>query len=322
MADLPTLDGHLARRIAEKKARLDRFCPLDPAIVRHLRDEFRLLLTYHSNAIEGNTLTLRETQLVIEQGITVGGKALREHLEATNHAEAFDLLLALADGTAPITVETICALHRVVLDKIDPHAGQLRHIPVRIRGASLLPPPAQAVPDCLAQWEGWCASADAQAAHTVVRAAVAHHGFEAIHPFIDGNGRVGRLILNLMLLRDGYPPAIIPAEHRIAYIHTLDAADRGDYRGLLTVVSRAVEASLDRYLEACDVQPHHELLPLHDLASATGISADYLGWLLRHGKLVGEKRAGRWYARLAVVERYQRDVAEGQVPRGRPRRER
>src|ERR671929_185268 len=107
MSDQPIirLDPRLARRLAEKKAQLDRYRPLAPQIVRRLYDDLRVLLTYHSNAIEGNTLSLRETQLVIEHGVTVGGHSLREYLEATNHAKAFAYLTKLVDQHTPITVE-------------------------------------------------------------------------------------------------------------------------------------------------------------------------------------------------------------------------
>src|SRR5918911_1555174 len=108
---IPRLDPRLARRLSEKKARLDRYRPLAPAIVRRLHDDLRVLLTYHSNAIEGNTLSLRETQLVIEHGITVGGHPLREYLEATNHAQAFAYLTELLERRTPLSIDAILSLN-------------------------------------------------------------------------------------------------------------------------------------------------------------------------------------------------------------------
>jgi Fic family protein len=131
----PRLDPRLALRLAEKKAQLNGYRPLASAVVRRLHDDLRVLLTFHSNAIEGNTLTLRETQLVIEHGLTVGGHPLREYLEATNHAEAFDAIAGLASGQEPITRDTILMLHRLVMQNTIDTAGQFRTIPVSIRGA-------------------------------------------------------------------------------------------------------------------------------------------------------------------------------------------
>src|ERR1700686_2814107 len=146
----PHMDARLARRLMQKKMRLDAYRPLPSFTVRRLHEDLRVLLTYHSNAIEGNTLTLAETQMVLEYGMTANGHPLREFLETTNHAEAFDALTGLASG--PITSETVLALHRLVMDKIDEHAGELRTLQVNIRGADFTPPPARDVPRYLEQW--------------------------------------------------------------------------------------------------------------------------------------------------------------------------
>ncbi|MEI6776311.1 MAG: Fic family protein [Chloroflexales bacterium] len=317
---VPTIDRRLLERIQAKRHRLDTFRPMHPILVRRLHDDMRLLLTYHSNAIEGNTLSLAETQMVLEHGITVGGKTLREHLEATNHAEAFTLISDLRDDAEPITVALILRVHQVVMDKIIPDAGMLRSIPVHIRGASVTPPHPRDVPDYLRQWLAWIDSAEALAYHPVVRAAIAHHGFEAVHPFSDGNGRVGRLLLNLMLMRSGYPPALILREWRLGYIHALEAANTGDYRGILTVTGRAVEHGLDLYLESCEAEPEAAYQSLADLAAQTEYAADYLGWLIRKGRLPAIKRSGRWQTTLVAVSRYRDEVAQGVYPPGRPGR--
>jgi Fic family protein len=315
-----SIDRRLIERIDAKKRRLDSYRPMVPALVRRLQTDVRLLTTYHSNAIEGNTLTLRETQAVLEHGITVGGHTLREHLEATNHAEAFDELLRLVDQRTPITRKTILHLHRLVFDKIDPTAGSFRTIPVHIRGANLVPPHPSNVPDYIEQWIAWVADeTHRQEHHPVVWAAIAHHGFEAVHPFEDGNGRVGRLLLNLMLLREGFPPALVLREWRLGYIHALDAANAGDYRGLNRIIGRAVEAGLDLYLESCDAEPEAAYLPLGELGAQTGFEAEYLGWLIRKGRLPGVKRKGRWHSTVTAIRRYQEEVAQGAYPPGRPR---
>ena len=141
----PSLDPRLAARLARKKAVLDRQRPLPGDTVRRLNDDLRVLLTYHSNAIEGNTLSLRETQLVVEYGLTVHGHPLREYLEAVNHADAYGYVTTLVEQRAPITRDTSLSLHSLVMDKILEAKGRFRTVPVYIRGANMVPPPASQV---------------------------------------------------------------------------------------------------------------------------------------------------------------------------------
>lgn len=298
---------------------LDRQRPLRPGILQRLHEDLRIRLTYHSNAIEGNTLDLRETQIVIEEGLTIGGHSLREHLEATNHAEAYDYLRDLANQSVPLTVETILALHTLVLSKLNPTAGQFRTTPVYIRGSELVLPPAWEVPELMAQWVTWL-EGEGLEYDPVVRAALAHHGFVAVHPFEDGNGRAGRLLLNLMLLRDGYAPAFVLRSWAERYRSALGAADRGIYTPIVNLIGQAVEAGLDFYLEACNARPHELYQPLPDLARATGHDPNYLGLLVRQGKLEAVKRGGRWYSTLTAVQQYEQEALEGSKHRGRPRR--
>ncbi len=316
MPQLPKMDTHIARRIAHKKKKLESYRPLPAFTVQRLHQDFRVMLTYHSNAIEGNTLTLAETQMVLEYGITVNGHPLREYLEATNTASAFDSLTRLA--REPITSTTILSLHRLVMEKIDERAGELRSVQVYIRGANFTPPPAHDVPLYVQQWVQWLRGDAAYQYDPVTRAAIAHHDFEAIHPFTDGNGRVGRLLLNLMLMQDGYPPALVLREWRVRYLHGLQAAHRGDYAPLIDLIGLAVEAGLDLYLEAC-VESSAHLLPLHDLAREFSIDVDYLGKLARRGKIEATKRGQFWYASREAIEQYQAE-ADAQ-PRGRPRKQ-
>jgi Fic family protein len=315
----PRLDPRLARRLAEKKVRLDAHRPLPRALVRRLHEEFRIVLTYHSNAIEGNTLSLRETELVIEHGLTIGGHTLREHLEATNHADAYTALIGLADQTSSITAATICTLHRLVMDRLVDDAGQWRTGPVSIRGARHRPPPARDVPGLIHAWLAWI-DGPGQQYPPVIGAAIAHHDFEAIHPFIDGNGRVGRLLLNLMLMRAGYAPALLLRAWRLSYLNALATADTGNYTPLVNLIGRAVERGLDVYLEACAAVPDEEYQTLAELAPLTGYRREHLGWLARQGRLDAVKRGGRWYSTVAAIERYRAEVEQGATPRGRPRR--
>lgn len=318
MSAQPRMDPRLARRIAEKRAALDARRPLPPATLRVLHADLQVRLTFHSNAIEGNTLSLRETQLVIEQGITIGGHTLQEHLEATNHAAAYAQMAALADAATPITLATVLELHRLVTDGILDEPGQLRRGAVSIRGSQLVPPPARQVPGLMEEWVGWL-SGEGRRYDPVTRAAVAHHGLLAVHPFLDGNGRTARLLLNLLLMREGYPPALLLQEWRFGYLEALAQADRGRYNALLNLIGRAVEIGLDLYLDACAATPDDAWEPLADLARDSPYSAEYLALLIRKGRLAGSKRGRRWYSTRTALERYQAEVAAGLVPPGRPR---
>jgi Fic family protein len=314
------MEKRLAERLARKKAQLDEHRPLRPGILARLHEDLRVRLTYHSNAIEGNSLTLKETQIVVEEGMTIGGHSIREHLEATNHAGAYDLLRQLADRNAPITSETILELHALVLHDLNPTAGQFRQVPVYIRGSDLVTPHQREVPDLMRQWVAWVNNADRGSAHynPVVRAAIAHHGFVMVHPFEDGNGRVSRLLLNLQLLRDGYAPAFLLRDWKGRYLAALGAADKGEHTPIINLIGQAVEAGLDFYLDACNARPDEHYQQLAILAKATGHDPNYLGLLARQGKLEAVKRGGRWYSTRAAIQTYQDQAQEGLRERGRP----
>lgn len=238
--------------IDQKKAILDSRRPLPPETVRTIREAIRLEWTYHSNALEGNTLTLRETQVVLE-GLTIGGgKTLREHLEVINHAAALSLLEDLVARREPLTLFVARQLHALILRGIDDaNAGRERQVAVAISGSQHVPPPPSEVPPMLSDLFAWYQQ-EAQQLHPVLRAARFHHRFVYIHPFTDGNGRTARLLMNLILMSEGYPPAIIKADpqRRIAYLDALEAASvRKDLGPFELVVAQAVNESLDRYLQ-------------------------------------------------------------------------
>ncbi len=314
----PRLDPRLAARLLQKKILLDRYRPLPKDTVHRLNDDLRVFLTYHSNAIEGNSLSLRETQMVIEYGITVQGHPLREYLEATNHAEAYSHLIGLVEKHEPITRDTILILHSIVMDKILVSKGQFRTVPVYIRGSNMTPPPASQVEALMREWIIWL-EGEGKSYEPVLRAVIAHHGFEAVHPFEDGNGRIGRLLLNFMLMGEGYPPAIILQDARIRYIHALDEANTGNYNLLANVIGQAVETGLDLYLEACATLPENAYESLSILAQSSGYSVDYLGWLVRNGRIDAVKRGRLWYSTKAAIEQYKAEAEAGKQKRGRPR---
>lgn len=200
---------------------------------------------------------------------------------------------------------------------------QFRTGPVTIRGARIQPPSARQVPGLMCEWVAWL-DGEGMAYATILRAAIAHHGFEAVHPFRDGNGRTGRLLVNLILMRDGYPPALLLHEWRLAYLEALSAADSGRYGPLANLVGRAVEQGLDLYLDACArgvVDENEEERPLAELAPEFGYSVEYLGLLVRKGRVAATKRGRLWYTTRAAIERYRSEVEQGSMPKGRPRKD-
>jgi len=155
----------------------------------------------------------------VEEGITIGGHSIREHLEATNHAGAYDLLRQLTERGSPITIEIILQLHALVLHDLNPTAGQFRQQPVYVRGSDLITPHHSKVPELMRQWVIWVNQP--ATLHPVVHAAIAHHGFVAVHLFEDGNGRCARLLLNMHLLREGYAPAFLLRDWKGRYLAAL-----------------------------------------------------------------------------------------------------
>jgi len=257
---------------------------------------------------------LRETQLILETGLTVGGKSLREHFEVTNHKQAIDTVEALAAGREPITPFHVRQLHKVVLSRIDDdNAGSYRKLPVRIAGTGHPPPEPWQVESLMGEWGDWL-DGPAQALFPVERAALAHHRLVAIHPFIDGNGRTARLVMNLLLMRDGYPPTIIMRADRGQYYRVLARADAGKEAPLVNFVGRAVERSMTLYLEACtprSAPPAEEdvWIPLRQAAEGTPYSQEYLSLLARRARLEAVKRGRVWYTTRRAVAAYRQSVA-------------
>lgn len=239
------------KNLTAKKTQLDGHRPLSPALVKNLEQWFLVELTYTSNAIEGNTLTRKETAVVVEKGLTVSGKSLVEHLEATNHADALRHVMKLAQSrTADLTESALLDIHGTILRGIDDNnAGHYRSIPVRISGSRVVLPNPRKVPDLMEAFMREITTN--QTLHPVALAAEAHYQLVTIHPFSDGNGRTARLLMNLILLQHGYPPALIRTRDRLRYIDSLETAQLGGSKdGFYAIVQEAVDRSLDIYLKA------------------------------------------------------------------------
>lgn len=232
------------------KAKLDAQRPLPPEVMQNLHENLVLNWTYHSNAIEGNTLTLKETKVALE-GITIGGKTLREHFEVINHREAITLLEELVSENQPLSEWQIKSLHQLVLKNIDlENAGQYRQLNVLISGAEHKPVDAIRVPQFMQDFISWYQD-KAGSIHPIERAARVHADFVKIHPFIDGNGRTSRLLMNLELLKAGFPAAVIQVEQRLAYYEALDLAHcSGEYSPFINLVANSVVESFKTYFWA------------------------------------------------------------------------
>jgi Fic family protein len=250
-----SLDDKIAfiDRLAGK---LNRKRPLPKNSLKSLRDKLALEWTYHSNGIEGNTLTLLETKVVLE-GITVGGRTTQEHLEARNHAEAIVFLEDIVEVGELLSQWQIKNIHGQVLKGIDDaEAGRYRSENVVIAGASTTPPHFLHLDEEMAALISWYSFSRL---HPVRRAAELHTRFVEIHPFIDGNGRTGRLLMNFVLMKHSYPPAIILKEDRLRYYEALDdACSTRQYDKITDLIAEACQRSLETYLSVLEPDAGHQ----------------------------------------------------------------
>ena len=223
--------------------------------LERLREEFTIEYTYDSNAIEGSSLSLRETALILD-GVTIGGKPLKEHLEVVGHRDAFSYVeqLATERPPAPITVRTIKQIHHLVLADKPEDRGAFRSLPVRIGGSTHLPPDPSIVPELV---DALVAGLQDNKLHPLHQATRFHLEFESIHPFIDGNGRTGRLLLNLMLMQQGYLPINIKYTDRKRYLDCLEAWDLGqDDEPMTKLVTNYAQQRLEDWLTALRISEH------------------------------------------------------------------
>lgn len=242
------LDDNYFAEVDSLKKELDSKRPIPKETLKSLKESINLEWTYNSNGIEGNTLTLRETQVVLE-GITVGGKSIKEHLEVINHDKAIWFLNDLVKDNEPISEWNIKSIHQLILKDIDnEHAGRYRKENVTIKGATHIPPDYIKVPELMEKliltYKTW------NKYHPIIRAALLHGELVKIHPFVDGNGRTSRLLMNLDLMNNGYNPVIIKKESRLKYYEALDKAHTtGNYTDFVKLVTKLEVEMLKKYLE-------------------------------------------------------------------------
>lgn len=234
------------------KARLVSLRPLPVEALKKIDEAFAIEYTYESNRIEGNTLTLQETELVVNDGITIAGKSMREHLEAINHSEAIDYIKDFAKNDIEISERTIKEIHALVLHGISrEYAGRYRTVPVMISGSRHVPPQPYLIEkqmeDFMIRFKGM----EEEKAHPVLIAAYLHDELVRIHPFIDGNGRTSRLLMNLYLLRNGYTLVNLKGsnEDKLSYYTALETSHiEKNPEAFQMLITKAETASLKKYL--------------------------------------------------------------------------
>jgi excisionase family DNA binding protein len=260
---------------------------------------------YNSNAIEGNTLTLRETQLILEEGITISNKPLRDVLEARNHPEALKYVEDVAKS-GQLKEEHLLNLHQIIMKGVVEDAGTYRRGEVQITGAKFIPPPSYEVPfkirELVAEY-----NRNPDELVPIELAAWTHHQLAHIHPFTDGNGRVARLLSNLILLRYGYPMAVILRVDRKKYLDSLTEADAGDLAPFANFLAANVEQSLDTYLRAMNPK-QDPLLPISEVCKGTRFSPEYVSLLARTRRLPALKIGRKWMISKSTLREYMKEV--------------
>jgi len=292
-------------RLFDKLLVLQKSRPLPQIALQKLKEALSIEWTYNSNSIEGNTLTLRETQLVLQEGITVKGKSLKEHFEAKNHETALNYLYEIVSSDYILNSKDILELHHLVLRSIeDDFAGRLRTGGVRILGANFVPPNALKVHQLVDELIDFVNTNPLQL-NTIELATVFHHKFAWIHPFFDGNGRTVRLCMNLILMKAGFPPAIILTNDRKKYYEALNSANQGNYGKLMLLMCQALERTLNIYIQSLPSSDTDYRI-ISDLVEEEQMpyGQEYISLLARQGKIDAHKEGRNWYTTKDAVEEY------------------
>lgn len=298
----------------EKLEQLNSCRPIPKTVLAKIREHFQIEMTYNSNAIEGNTLTLKETAWVIQEGLTIKGKPLKDHLEAKNQKEALDFLCELVDSKKQNTISErlIREIHHLIVKEADADiAGQYREGNVIITGADHTPPEGFEVANEMQSLIKWI-SKNKNNLHSVELAAMVHHKLAYIHPFWDGNGRISRIIMNVFIMQAGFPMAIILKNDRKRYYRVLSEADRGDYSSFCEFVAQSVIRSMNLYLKF--LQPkqkkNDKYISLEELAKLGPYSSTYLRKLATQGKLEAFKEGRNWLSSQRALEEYMNSIGK------------
>ena len=292
-------------RLYDKMAVLKQSRPLPAIALNKIKEQLSIEWTYNSNSIEGNTLTLRETQMILQEGITVKGKSLREHFEAKNHEKAINYLFSIVNNEYELRSIDILSLHSLVLNMIEEdYAGRLRNGGVRITGANFVPPSANKVSDLLDELIDFV-NTNPLELNDIELATIFHHKLVWIHPFFDGNGRTVRLVMNLLLMRRGFPPAIILKNDRKKYYEALNQANNGNYQKLTLLMCQALERTLNIYLSSLP-DNNYDFQEISNIVSEPNspYGQEYISLLARQGKIDAHKEGRNWFTTKKAIQDY------------------
>lgn len=302
------LTPNIQKRLDEKLSLLDSYRPLPVVAVLKLREQFGIEMTYNSNAIEGNRLTLKETFLVVNEGLTIKGKPLKDHLEVKGHTEALEYLYDLTDKKKPVPISErlIRKLNQIVMQNVDQEwAGRYRNSNVIIGGSDHTSPDALDVPQLMQELVQWVKH-NKKTLHPVELATFLHYRLAHIHPFFDGNGRTCRLVMNVVLMQAGFPLVVVLKNDRKRYYRTLAEADKGNYEPFVGFIAQAVQRVLDIYLKMLIPadESREQFITLSELANKSKFSAKYLNLLARNGNLEAHKEGRNWLSSHEALKRY------------------
>lgn len=253
----------LLQEIDRKKAIIDQARPLPAIVLNNLKEYLDIEWTYNSNSIEGNTMSREETMLILKEGLTISGKSMKEHLEVTNHKNAIDYLEMILTKVEPITQNDVKKIHSFVLEGINnQYAGRYREVEIFVPGSGREFPGPQAVEGLMLEFSRWLVERqEKRDLHPVSFSAQAHFKLVDIHPFVDGNGRTARLLMNLILMRYGYPIAIIECEmeKRKQYYAAIRQGHGGKLQPFEILLAEYVDKTADKYLGSIPVSQRKKL---------------------------------------------------------------
>lgn len=309
-----SLSDKTKRILDQKLEELNSCRPIPRTILKKIREHFQIEMTYNSNAIEGNTLTLKETAWVIQEGLTIKGKPLKDHLEAKNQKEALDFLYELIDSQKQNTISErlIREIHHLIVKEADADiAGQYREGNVIITGADHTPPEGFEVPNEMQKLIKWI-NTNKNKLHPIELAAIVHHKLAYIHPFWDGNGRISRIIMNVFIMQAGFPMAIILKNDRKRYYRVLSEADKDNYSPFCEFVAQSVIRSLNLYLKFLrpKQKKNDKYISLEELAKFAPYSSAYLRKLATQGKLEAFKEGRNWLSSKQALKDYMESIGK------------
>lgn len=276
----------IKQKIAENKARLNQLLK-NKDNKKTLEDWLKTELAYTSNKIEGNTLTRRETELAIDEQITSGSKPIKDYMEAINHAKAFEFILEAGKNKTKIDEDFVLQIHKIILTGIDDtNAGFYRSVRVRISGSKTILPNPLKVPDLMKDFGDWLVQ---KTDDILIKALEAHYRLVTIHPFVDGNGRTARLLMNAILLENGYAPIIVRSIDRHRYLNSLETYQtKGDgdayYRFMLTALNRSLKMMID-LLDVNTKEPTKSMLTISKFAKLCDVPVSSLRYWMSEGKI-------------------------------------